>query len=203
MVIRAAPPAREDRLDRPVDRDKLVIALALADIVVERGQQPLGAVRIGDAAGGAIALPKLGRRGVGFDRALQASRVIDDVVPIGRIGQFEPEQLGVVLRLLQPVRRGFVGGFRLDHRQRKIARVAQPNLPARQRRVSGDYCLCTGTTNLRQVSASVSIVRCRHPGFRSLGQLPSGRDVARSYVAIGNLATTAYDIESMAGHSVA
>ncbi len=122
-----APTASENALDHAIDGDLLVVALPLADRVVERREKPGGDALIGQAAGRAVALPQLlGRRIVG-PSLFQPGGVVelDDLLPVGRVGELEPQHLGVGLGLLQPGGGGAVGGLGLDDGERKIASVAQ------------------------------------------------------------------------------
>ena len=51
--------------------------------------------------------------------------MLDDAVPVRRIGELEAEDLRVLLGLLQPVAGLCIDGFCLNHRNRKIAPVPQ------------------------------------------------------------------------------
>ena len=51
--------------------------------------------------------------------------MLDDAVPVRRIGELEAENLGVLLRLLEAVARACVDGLRLHDRNRKIAPVPE------------------------------------------------------------------------------
>ena len=51
--------------------------------------------------------------------------MLDDTVPVGRIGELEAEDLRVLLGLLQPVAGLCIDGFCLHDRNRKIAPVPQ------------------------------------------------------------------------------
>jgi hypothetical protein len=122
-----APPASENALDHAIDGNLLVVALPLADRIVERREEPGGDALIGQAPGRAVALPQLlGRRIVG-PSLFQPSGVVelDDLLPVGRIGELKPQHLGVGLGLLQPIGSGAVSGLGLDDGKRKIASVAQ------------------------------------------------------------------------------
>ncbi len=122
----AAAPA-EDGFDDAVDRDRLIVAVSLPDGVVERCEQAGGDRRVAQAAVGPVSLPQFVRGRVVASGLLEAPGVVelDDVVPVGGIGELQPQHLGIVLRLLEAVGGGLVAWFRLDDGEREITRVAQ------------------------------------------------------------------------------
>ena len=59
--------------------------------------------------------------------AFQPGQVVelDDPLSVGRVSEFETQDLSVVLRLLESGTRRLVRGLRLDHRDREVPRVLQ------------------------------------------------------------------------------
>ncbi len=50
--------------------------------------------------------------------------VLDDLLPVRRIGELEAQDLGILFGLLEAVSRLLVGRLRLHHREREVAGVA-------------------------------------------------------------------------------
>jgi len=121
-----AAPAGQDRLYHAVDRDLLVVALALADHMVE-GREQLTGLGVAEAGCPPVAAPEVfGRRIVRPAPLAPGEEVeLEDLLPVGRVGELEPEHRRVVLRLLEAVGRQLVVGLGLDDRQWEVARVAQ------------------------------------------------------------------------------
>src|SRR5205823_4889156 len=121
-----APFPLEDGLDSPVYRDFLVVARRLAGDVITRRQQTLGGFRL-QALAGLVLGPEFRRRWKGVEKPFLAGKVIelDDALAVRGVGEFEPEHLGILFRLLQAVAGSLVSRFRLDHREGEIAGVAE------------------------------------------------------------------------------
>lgn len=123
---KAALPA-EDRLDGAVDGDLLVIPRRLATDSVVRGEQMFHLRGSRDLAPGPIPLPEIFGFGEIRDARFRAVEVVnlDDVLPVGGIGEFQAQHFGVGPCLLDAVGGGLVAGLGFDHGERKVAGVAQ------------------------------------------------------------------------------
>jgi hypothetical protein len=120
-----APASFQHGLDGAVDGEFLIVAGALTAQMVGRREQPLG-VRVRQAAAFLVARPQLVRRGEGVEEPLPALEVVelDDLRPVGGVGEFDPQDFGVVLRLLHPRSRRFADPLRLDNGEGEVAAVA-------------------------------------------------------------------------------
>jgi hypothetical protein len=122
----ALPPG-EDRFDRPVDGDLLVVPGRLAADRVVGSDQVLHLLGRVDSATCLIAPPKaIRRREVGDARFRPLEIVdLDDLSTVGSVAVFEPEDFRIIAGLLHGISRGFVTGLRLDYGKREVPRVAQ------------------------------------------------------------------------------
>ena len=116
----------QDGLHHAVDRDLLVVALALADRVIEGREQLIG-LGVAQAGLRPVAAPEIVGRRIVRSGALEPGEEVelDDLLPVGRVRELQPEHRRVVLRLLETVGRNLVGGLGLDDGEREVARVAQ------------------------------------------------------------------------------
>ena len=98
------PVALENGFDGAVDRDLLVVALALPDGMIGGREQPAGSGVVIEPAPCAVALPELRRRRIGAHHGFNAGEVVefDDLVAVRRVGELQPEHLGVVLACCIP-----------------------------------------------------------------------------------------------------
>ena len=126
-----APPSGDDAFYHAVDRDLLVVALALPDAVVE-GCEQLAALCVAEAGRRAIALPQVvGRREVRPGPFSPGQEIeLDDLLAVGSVRELQPQRSGVLLRLLKPIGRRSVRRLGLDDRKGEIARVAQQVIDA-------------------------------------------------------------------------
>lgn len=117
----------EDRLDRTLDGDVLVIAFPFSYQVIVGSEESICRGLVSDPTGFLVALPQSSGRRIFRANCLQASEVVefDKVVTVSRVGEFETEHLGVGLCLLQPIGGRLINSLRLHHSKRKIARVTQ------------------------------------------------------------------------------
>ena len=84
--------------------------------------------------------------------ALKSGDVIefDDGLPVGGIGEFDLQDVGVVFGLLQPCGGRFVFGFCLDYGNGKVASVAQDAIGA----LAGTPSRCAAVNNDASVRES-------------------------------------------------
>jgi len=87
---------------------------------------PFSTIR-GEVLGLAKPLPEFSGAGKACNFLLLAGQevILDDPVPVGRVGKLQPKYSRVVLCLLQPIPWGFVRSFRLNHADEKVAGVPQ------------------------------------------------------------------------------
>ena len=87
------------------------------------------------------AIPEFVRRGEGFEVVVFAGEevVLDDPVAVGGVGEFEPQDLGVVLGLLEAVAGFLVDGLCFDDRKREVAAVLQ-EVVGTLLRTAGRFC---------------------------------------------------------------
>ncbi len=94
--------------------------------------------------------PEFVGRGEGFEVVVLAGEevVLDDPVAVGGVGEFESEDLGVLLGLLEAVAGFLIDGLCLHDRQGKVAAILQevvgPLLRAAGRFFSGDHDAAVG-----------------------------------------------------------
>jgi hypothetical protein len=114
-------------MHRPVNCDALVVAWNLAVGQIEGGEQPVGNGVVGQFLARPQPRPQFGGRGKGFNEPLDAGDEVefDDFLAIGGVGEFELQDFGVVLRLLQTVGGFFVFGLGLGDGDGKIAGVTE------------------------------------------------------------------------------
>ena len=88
--------------------------------------KPVGYFRVERLRGGEAPPQFLGGR-EGLDLAFPSGEVVelDNAVAVGRVGEFEPEDFGVRLGLLQPLARGGVGRLGFDDRDSHVGAIAQ------------------------------------------------------------------------------
>ena len=106
--------------------DLLVVARVAARFAVAGRLQRVGGL-VGELLVALQALPEVGGRGEGVELGLKAGRVVelDDAVAVGRVGELEAEDLGVVLGLLEALARRLVLGLGLDHGDGDVGGVAE------------------------------------------------------------------------------
>ena len=116
----------EHGLDGAVDRRLLVVARVAAGLTVAGGLQRVGGL-VGELLAGPATPPEVDRRREGRQLSLEPGRVIelDHAVAVGRVGELEAEDLGIVLGLLQALARGLVLGLGLDHGNGDVGGVAE------------------------------------------------------------------------------
>jgi len=119
--------SHQDCLQRPIDGDFLIISQRAVRVRIARSQKLLRRSPILQAEPGALPSPKLvRRREVRPCRFLTREIVeLDDVAPVGRISELEPKDLGIVLRLLQPVRRLLVARLGFNDRDWVVGPVPE------------------------------------------------------------------------------
>ena len=88
-----------------IDGDVLIVAGGLSGEMIIGREQSVRCGRIFQSFAYAQALPEFIRRRECFEMPLLASEKVelDNAMPIGRIGEFEIENRGIFLRLLQTV----------------------------------------------------------------------------------------------------
>lgn len=122
----AALLALQDGLYGSVQRDFLIVAQRLRSVRVAGLEQLTDDGRIPEMLGITQTLPELVRFGKGGALAFHAGGVVelDDLGAVGGVGEFEAENLGVVLGLLQTLSGVFVARLGFDHRNGKVGPVA-------------------------------------------------------------------------------
>jgi hypothetical protein len=109
------PVSRQDGMDGTIDGDFLVVPRVLAGEVVGGRQQPLGGLG-GEMLGARQPAPQLVGRGEGVKLPLPPGQAIelDDTLAVGGVGEFEVQDFGVFLRLLEPLAGGLVARLGLN-----------------------------------------------------------------------------------------
>jgi len=127
QVEQDTPAAGEDASDRAVDGGLLIVAERPGPIRPNRRQQLLGRRGVRRTLRPALPPPDLVGRRKGADGPLHAGRVVhfDDGDAVRRVGEREPERLGVVTRLLEAVSGMPVAGLRLDDGNGEVAPIPE------------------------------------------------------------------------------
>ena len=120
--------AHENRFNDAIDGDLLVIAKLLARLVEAWRKKLFSGLFVRQLSPLPQPCPKFSRGWEGVDLPFDAGEEIklDDLLAVGGVGEFQVEDFGVFLGLLEPVARRLVAGLGLDHGDGEIAGVAEP-----------------------------------------------------------------------------
>lgn len=133
IVRRSRLPTLQYRFNGSIDGDLLIVAFVFAKLVIERRKQALADLLPCDAIAVPVALPDITRFRVLGDARFGPGEVVnfDDVVPVGRVREFQAEHLGVASCLLHGI-----GGCPVARRPRAESRAY---IAADNRRASAVY----------------------------------------------------------------
>jgi len=117
----------KDSLNRSVDRDFLIVAMAFADRCIRRCQCLASDLVVVESRSRTEASPEFLRSRKGAYLLLFANNEIelDNAVAVGRVGKVESQHLSVLFGLLEPIARQFIGGLGFHDGNREVTSVTQ------------------------------------------------------------------------------